>query len=100
MQALNHRADGKGLFDNGAQIHATAFTAIGQSQGGTFKTNVNQVGFKRAIIFQILFRLTALDFVKWWLGDIEMAALNQLAHLAVEEGQQQRSDMCSDYVGN
>ena len=48
---------------------------------------------------QIQFLLAALDLVERRLGDVEVTALDQLTHVAVEEGQQQGQDVGAVHVG-
>ena len=40
-------------------------------------------------VFQVLLVFAVLDLVERRLGDVDVAALDQFRHLAVEEGQQQ-----------
>src|SRR5690606_22796832 len=48
---------------------------------------------KRLFVLQILNGLAARHLIKWWLGDIEVTALNEFRHLAEEECQQERTNM-------
>jgi hypothetical protein len=48
---------------------------------------------------QVQLFLAGLDLVQRRLGDVDVAALHQLGHLAVEEGQQQRADVRAVHVG-
>ena len=59
----------------------------------------DQVILQRALVLEILLGLAAGDFVERRLGDVEMAAVDQLRHLPVEERQQQRADMGAVDVG-
>ena len=58
-----------------------------------FEAGVDQIILQRALVLEILLGFAARDFVERRLRDVEMAAVDQLAHLPVEEGQQQRADM-------
>ena len=51
------------------------------------------------LVLEVHLLLAALDLVERRLGDVEVAALDQLAHLAVEEGQQQGPDVGAVHVG-
>ncbi len=46
-----------------------------------------------ALVLEILLGLAARDFVERRLRDEEMAAVDELAHLAIEEREQQRADV-------
>ena len=60
---------------------------------------LDQVVLERAFVLEILLGRAALDLVERRLGDVDVAAIDQLAHLAVEEGQQQRADVGAVDVG-
>src|SRR6185312_8086943 len=53
----------------------------------------NQIFVERGIILQVQLVLALLDLVERRQPDINMAALDQLRHLPVEEGQQQGADV-------
>ena len=53
----------------------------------------------RCLIAQIQLLLAALDLVERRLGDVEVAALHDLRHLAEEKGQQQGQDVGAVHVG-
>ena len=46
-------------------------------------------GVQLGVVLDVVLRLSALHLVEGWLGDIDVAALDQLRHLPVEEGQEQ-----------
>jgi hypothetical protein len=50
-------------------------------------------------VLQVLLVLAQLDLVQRRLRDVDVAALHQLRHLPVEEGQQQRADVRAVHVG-
>ena len=54
---------------------------------------------KALLVLDVLRALAARDLVERRLGDVEVAALDQLRHLPEEEGQQQRADMGAVDVG-
>ena len=66
---------------------------------GVFQGNAQQKGVERAGVFQVLLFLAGLDLVQRRLRDVDVAALDQLGHLAVEEGEQQRADVGAVHVG-
>ncbi len=47
----------------------------------------------RIFIFDVLLLFAFLHFVEWWLSNVDITTLNQLRHLAVEEGQQQSTNV-------
>lgn len=55
------------------------------------------------VFFQFVFEVTLLlavfGFVERRLGDVNVAALDQFGHLAVEEGQEQGADVRTVHVG-
>ena len=59
----------------------------------------DEVVLERALVLEVLLGRTALDLIERRLGDVDVAAIDQLAHLAVEERQQQRSDVGAVDVG-
>ena len=50
-------------------------------------------------VLEVLLVLAVLHLVQRGLGDVDVAALHQLRHLAVEEGQQQGADVSAVHVG-
>jgi hypothetical protein len=50
-------------------------------------------------VLQVLLVLAVLDLVQRRLRDVDVAALHQFGHLAVEEGQQQGADVRAVHVG-
>ncbi len=60
---------------------------------------IGQVLVQESFVLQILFRFALLHFEERRLGDIDIPALQQLRHLAEEEGQQQGPDMAPVDVG-
>jgi hypothetical protein len=49
-------------------------------------------------VLEVLLFFSDLDLVQRRLGDVDVAALDQLGHLAVEEGQQQGADVGAVHV--
>ncbi|MNJ11609.1 hypothetical protein D3C77_57880 [compost metagenome] len=62
-------------------------------QGSTVQRHGGLVLQQRVFVFQILLLLALLDLVERRLGDEDVATLDDLRHLTVEEGQQQGSDV-------
>ena len=59
----------------------------------------DQVILQRALVLEVLLGLAAVDLVERRLRDEEVAAIDQLRHLPVEERQQQRADVGAVDVG-
>ena len=85
------------IHDTG-QIGAHDFLAIALSQHGPFDALLDEVILHRVFVFEIDLGLAPGDFVKRWLRDVEMSVLDQLRHLAVEEGEQQSPDVCAVHI--
>ncbi len=65
---------------------------------GVVQRHAQQEGVQRRGVFQVQLFLAVLHLVQRRLGDVDVAALHQLGHLAVEEGQQQRADVGAVHV--
>ena len=63
------------------------------------EAGVDQVVLEGALVLEVGLRLALADLVERRLGDVEVALLDQLRHLPVEEGQQQRADVGAVDVG-
>src|SRR5205814_1474849 len=50
-------------------------------------------------IFDVLFTPSLLNFKEWWLSNIDMAVFDESTHLAVKEGQKERSDVRPINIG-
>ena len=50
-------------------------------------------------VFEIALLFAVFGFVQRRLGDVDVAAFDQLGHLAVEEGQEQGADVRAVHVG-
>jgi hypothetical protein len=59
----------------------------------------HQVGVELVAVLQVLLVLAELHLVERRLGDVDVAALDQLGHLPEQEGQQQRPDVRAVDVG-
>src|SRR5713101_5303743 len=64
-----------------------------------FQAGGNEIILERALVLEILLRLSARDLVERRLRNEEMAAVDELAHLAIEEREQQRANMRAVDVG-
>ena len=50
-------------------------------------------------VFEIALLFAVFGFVQRRLGDVDVAAFDQLGHLAVEEGQEQGADVRTVHIG-
>ena len=66
------------LVDDGAQIGAGALLARGEAQHAVLEAGVDQVVLERPLVLEVLLGLAALDLVERRLGDVDVAALDQL----------------------
>ena len=73
--------------------------AFGDAQFGVLDRVVDEVGVERAVVLEVHLVLALLDLVQRRQADVDVAALDQLGHLAVEERQQQRTDVRAVHVG-
>ena len=99
MQAEQDVADDARLLDQRLQVVAGAFLAAREPQHRVLQAGRDQVVLERDLVLEILLGLAARHFVERRLRDVEMAALDDLRHLPVEEGQQQGADMGAVHVG-
>ena len=99
VQLRQDGADQARLVDGSAQIAASALLARAEPQHRPVEAVFGQVVLARPLVLEILLGLAALDLIERRLGDIDVAALNQFAHLPEEEREQQRADVRAVDVG-
>ena len=80
-------------------LAGVALDGFFQHQGRILGPFFQQVVLHGGFIAQIEFLPAALDLVERRLGDVEVAPLDELRHLAEEEGEQQGEDMGAVHVG-
>ena len=68
-------------------------------QGGPVRALLEQEGLVFGIVLQIAGGLALGGFVEGRLGDVEIAPLDHLRHLAIEEGEQKGADVRPVHVG-
>ena len=71
---------------------------VARVEGGLLQRQVGEVVLQGRVILDVGFLLALLDLVERRLGDIHMAAGNQLRHLPEEEGEQQGADVGAVHV--
>ncbi len=80
----------------GALAQLVAGDAVGTAsrpQPKAFGRALQQVILQRLLVLQIQLFLPLLQAVERWLGDVQVAVLDDLREVPVEEGQQQRPDV-------
>src|SRR5471032_1710921 len=93
LHEIGHRA---GNVDGVSQIVACLHAAIAELQRGAFEAGLDQMVVERALVLEVDRRLALGRFEQRRLGDVEVAAIDQVAHLAIEERHQQRADVTAD----
>ena len=77
-----------GMIDQGLQVVAAAL-AFRRVEDQAFEARLLEIIVERGIVLEIDFGAAASDLVERRLGNEEVAVLDQLRHLPIEEGQQQ-----------
>ena len=99
VQSEQDAANEARLFDQGSQVVAGALLAVREAQHGIVEPGVDEKVFQRALVLEVLLGLAARDLVERRLRDKEVAAVDDLAHLPVEKGQQQGADVRAVDIG-
>src|SRR5262245_37083317 len=99
VQAVEQVANDARLLDQRSEILAGAVLARMQPQHRVLQAAANEVVLERALVLEVLLRFSARDLVERWLRNEEVTAIYQLAHLTVEESEQQGADMRAVHVG-
>ena len=81
------------------EVLAGAFLSRRQDELGILDADIDQVVLECAFVFEVGLGLPLRDLVEWRLGDIEVALLDQLRHLPVEEREQQRTNVGAVNIG-
>ena len=76
-----------------AQIFASNLSAVREDQNFAICTGFDQISVQLFIIFDVALRLAARHFIERWLRNVEITALDNLWHLTIEEGQEQRPNV-------
>ena len=91
--------DGAGLADGLDEVGAGPGLAVGDVEHRVVEAGGDQVILQRPLVLEVELGRAALDLVERRLGDEDVAALDQLRHLAEEEGEQQGADMGAVDIG-
>ena len=86
-----------GVLDQRAQF--VARTLLRAFEHEPLEPGADQIFVERGIVLEVGFAAPARDLVERRLGDEEVPGLDQVRHLAVEEGQQQGADVRAVDVG-
>jgi hypothetical protein len=86
------------MLNQAFQIGAAA-RAAGGFQNAARQPRLDQIAVERGIVLEIDLGAALGDLVERRLGDEEVSGADDVGHLAVEEGQQQRADMRAVDVG-
>ena len=78
---------------------AENLAAVGELDDARLHGPPDQEAFELALVLDVGFRAAALGAEERRLRDVDVAAIDQLRHLAVEERQQQRADVRAVHVG-
>src|SRR5262245_31965212 len=87
VESIEKVANDARLIDHLAQVFAGALFARGKAQHSLFNASGDQIIFKRALVFQVLLRFSARDFIERRLCNEDVAALDQFLHLPEEKCQ-------------
>src|SRR5439155_11668533 len=99
-ERLHPAALNASLVQKVAQIVAGALAAIMLGENRIAQRGIDAIGLERGVVLQLdRLRIAALQPIKRRLGDVEIALLDQLPHLAEEERQQQGADMAAVDIG-
>ena len=86
------------MVDQGLEVLAAAL-AFWRVEDQALETRFLEIVVERRVILEIDLGTPAGDLVERRLGDEEVPVLDQLRHLPIEKGQQQRADVCAVNVG-
>src|SRR5262249_40944398 len=93
VQTAEQIANDARLLDQRPEILAGAVLAGVQPQHRVLQAAANEIILERALVLEILLRFSARDLVERRLRNEEVTAIYELAHLTIEEGEQQGADM-------
>ena len=72
---------------------------LGDAHAPVLHGALEQVMVELAVVLEVGFFLAPLHFVERGLRDVEVALLDDLRHLAIEEREQQRTDVRAVHIG-
>ena len=87
------------LDDSVERFRREALVVALAQQGNVFRAELEQHGVHLRVVFDVLLFLFALHFVERRLRDVDVARVNQPAHVAEKERQQQRADVRAVDIG-
>ena len=98
LHDLEELAERNQLLEPLLELFAGELCTVGTNDGPRFDRTLHQPALERPFIADEHLRTPALGAEERRLRDVDVAVLDQLPHLAVEERQQQRPDMRSIHV--
>ena len=84
--------------DGSQRIAGDGLGIAGRHQRRLHHRQVQHVLVQLEVVLQVALLAPLLDLVERRLGDVDVAALDQLRHLAIEEREQQRADVAAVHV--
>ena len=103
VAAARHQLQQLAIRNRALQIPLQGFAehlgAVGEADDARFDGAANKIAFELALVLDVGLGAPALGAEERWLGDVDVAAIDQLRHLPVEERQQQRADVRAVDVG-
>ena len=89
----------QGLLDQFEQLRTGDLGVLPARKHGVLGAVLDQEGLALAVVFEIAARVALLGVVERRLGDEEVSPLDDLGHVAEEEGEQKRADVAAVDVG-
>ena len=86
-------------FDHRLEVVAGPLAAVIEGQHRVLQRRADEIAFERAIVLEVDLGAAALGAVERRLGDVEVTAVDDRGHMAVEEGQEQGADVAAVHVG-
>ena len=93
VQAVSSRRMARASSTSARKSAPARTSPLAERQRRALEPRLDQIVLERPLVLQILLRLAALDLEQRRLGDEEMPVLDDRAHLAEEEGEQQGADV-------
>ena len=88
------------VFDDLLDLGRGENVAVGEArEHDVFGAELEENAVQLIVVVDVLFAFLALDFVEGRLGDVDVAALDQALHLAVEKREEKRADVGAVHVG-
>ncbi len=99
LHPLEQLLDRDHLPDEVGEARALELLPRGEADLAVLRRAREQERVERVLVLEVGQRLAVLDLVERRLGDVEVPALDELLHLAVEEGEEEGADVAAVDVG-